>query len=119
MTWLWNRSKLSDYDLTMTKYYKNYDYNMITYGMGLDISTQTLQIKRFNKFKFLNKFNQTIFFYSFNWNSAVNKNIFQKNISNRARALYPKKSLVLGMGWVKIIFNENFYKKYSILPWVG
>ena len=55
------------------------------------------------------------YFDSFNWKSSVNKNMFQKNISNRA--LYPKKSWVLSMGWEKIIFNENFYKKYPIL-WV-
>ena len=64
----------------------------------------------------MNLTDQISFFNSFNWNSAVNKNIFQKNISNRTRALDPKKK-VLGMGCVKFIFNENFYKKYSIL-WV-
>ena len=39
----------------------------------------------------MNLTKQISFFNSFNLNSAVNKNIFQKNISNRAKALYLKK----------------------------
>ena len=43
----------------------------------------------------MNLTKQISLFNSFNWNNAVNKNIFQNNISNRATALHPKK---LGFG---------------------
>ncbi len=44
------------------------------------------------------------------------KMYFRKIISNRARVLYPKK---LGMGWLKIIFNENFSKRIQFDEYLG